>query len=152
MIKFNSKVGIDMKLEKLEKTINKLDKDIEALGRVKNYLSNIDEINEIIDVLNQERQVYANELYIGDGTAYYACIDEIRGLIGKELGKEEQLNLLESIKEKFGRKSPNVSKKSFGLNAWLKFLDVQCEWKSIEGTEDWAMLIIKGYVPRASNN
>ncbi|MDO5518101.1 MAG: hypothetical protein Q4F66_11135 [Clostridium sp.] len=141
-----------MKSENLEKTINKLDKDIEALGRVKNYLSNIDEINEIIDVLNQERQVYANELYVGDGTAYYACIDIIKTLIGKELGKEEQLDLLESIKEKYGRKSPNISKKSFGLNAWLKFLDVECEWKQVEGTEDWAVLEIKGYIPRTGNN
>jgi len=141
-----------MKLERLEKKINKLDKDIEALRRVKNYLSNIDEINEIIEVLNDERQIYANELYIGDGTAYYACINEIRTLIGKELGKEEQINLLESIKEKYGRKSPNVSKKSFGLNAWLKFLDVQCEWRNIDKDDCWAILIINGYTPKINNN
>ena len=140
-----------MKLEKLEKKINTLEKDIEALRRVKNYLSNIDEINEIMEVLNDERQVYANELYFGDGTAYYACIDEIRPLIGKELGRDEQLNLLETIKEKHGRKSPNVSKKSFGLNAWLKFLDVECEWKQIEGNDDWAILVINGYTPKISN-
>ena len=68
------------------------------------------------------------------------------------MGKEEQLDLLESIKEKYGRKSPNISKKSFGLNAWLKFLDVECEWKQVEGTDDWAALTILGYLPRTSNN
>jgi len=80
-----------MKFEKLEKTINKLDKDIEALRRSKNYLSNLDEINEIIEVLNQERQVYANELYIDDSIVYYDCIEKIKTLIDKQLEKDEQI-------------------------------------------------------------
>jgi hypothetical protein len=139
-----------MRLEKLEKTINKLDNDIEALRRVKQYLSNKDEINEISDLLNKERQVYADELYIGDAIAYSECISIIKNLINKELGKNEQVKLLEEIKEIHGRKSPNVSKKSHGLNAWLKFLDIQCEW--IEDTNsDWSTLIIKGYIPRTNN-
>lgn len=140
-----------MRFEKLEKTINKLDNDIEALGRAKNYLSNKDEINEIIDLLNQERQVYADELYLGDGAIYTECIEIIKGLINKELGREEQIELLENIKEIHGRKSPNVSKKSHGLNAWLKFLDVECEWLDNPNSE-WATLIIKGYTPRVNNN
>lgn len=139
-----------MRFEKLEKTINKLDNDIEALGRAKNYLSNKDEINEIIDLLNQERQVYADELYLGDGAIYPECIEIIRGLLNKELGREEQIELLENIKEMHGRKSPNVSKKSYGLNAWLKFFDVECEWIDNPSSE-WATLIIKGYVPRVNN-
>jgi hypothetical protein len=139
-----------MRFERLEKTINKLDNDIEALGRAKNYLSNKDEINEIIDLLNQERQVYADELYLGDGAIYPECIEIIKGLLNKELGREEQIELLENIKEMYGRKSPNVSKKSHGLNAWLKFLDVECEWLDNPNSE-WSTLIIKGYVPKVNN-
>lgn len=139
-----------MRLEKLEKTINKLDNDIEALRRVKQYLSNKDEINEISDLLNKERQVYADELYIGDAIAYSECISIIKNLINKELGKDEQVKLLEDIKEIHGRKSPNVSKKSHGLNAWLKFLDIQCEWIE-DASSDWSTLIIKGYIPRMNN-
>lgn len=139
-----------MRFESLEKTINKLDNDIEALRRVKQYLSNKDEINEISDFLNKERQVYADELYIGDAVAYNESLEILKQLFNKELGKDEQVELLEDIKEIHGRKSPNVSKKSHGLNAWLKFLDIQCEW--IENpNSDWSTLIIKGFIPRNNN-
>lgn len=139
-----------MRFEKLEKTINKLDNDIEALRKVKQYLSNKDEINEISDLLNKERQVYADELYIGDAIAYNECLEIIKQLLNKELCKDEQLKLLEDIKEVHGRKSPNVSKKSHGLNAWLKFLDIQCEW--IENSNsDWSTLIIKGFILKSNN-
>ena len=140
-----------MRFEGLEKTINKLDNDIEALRRVKQYLSNKDEISEVSDELNKERQVYADELYLSDAAVYPDCIELITGLLDKEIGKEEQLELLEKIKEIHGRKSPNVSKKSHGLNAWLKFLDVNCEWVENSNT-DWSTLIIKGYVPRVNNS
>ncbi|MFW2487500.1 hypothetical protein [Clostridium chromiireducens] len=139
-----------MRFENLEKTINKLDNDIEALRRVKQYLSNKDEINEISDLLNKERQVYADELYIGDAIAYSESLEIIKQLLNKELGKDEQVKLLEDIKETHGRKSPNVSKKSHGLNAWLKFLDIQCEWIENPNT-DWSILIIKGFIPRNNN-
>jgi hypothetical protein len=139
-----------MRFESLEKTINKLDNDIEALRRVKQYLSNKDEINEISDLLNKERQVYADELYIGDAVAYNESLEILKQLFNKELGKDEQVKLLEDIKEIHERKSPNVSKKSHGLNAWLKFLDIQCEW--IENpNSDWSTLIIKGFIPRNNN-
>ncbi|MBW6409521.1 hypothetical protein [Clostridium weizhouense] len=132
-----------MKFEKLEKTINKLDADIEALRRVKHYLSNVDEINEISDLLNKERQVYADELYLEDAIAYNECCEKIKELLDKELTQNQQIELLEFIKEQHGRKSPNVSKKSHGLNAWLKFLDIECKW--IENLEtDWSILIITG--------
>jgi hypothetical protein len=139
-----------MRFEKLEKTINKLDNDIEALRRVKQYLSNKDEINEIADLLNKERQVYADELYLGDAIAYTETIEIIKNLLNKELDKEDQIKLLEDIKEIHGRKSPNVSKKSHGLNAWLKFLDVQCDWIEDQNS-DWSALIIKGFIPRSNN-
>ncbi|AGX43578.1 hypothetical protein [Clostridium saccharobutylicum] len=138
-----------MKFEQLEKKINKLDNDIESLRRAKHYLSNKDEINEIIEILNQERQVYADEIYIGDGIAYIECLEVIKGLLNKELGKDEQIELLEIIKENHKRKSPNVSKKSYGLNAWLKFLDVECTWTEIPH-KDWAILIITGFKPRTN--
>lgn len=133
--------------ESLEKKINKLDADIEALRRAKYYLSNKEEINEIIDGLNKERQTYSDEIYLGDGTAYVECLDVVLELVNKELGKNEQLELLEVIKELYGRKSPNVSKKSHGLNAWLKHLDVDCKW--IENADsEWSTLIITGFAPR----
>lgn len=133
--------------ENLEKKINKLDGDIEALRRAKYYLSNKEEINEIIDVLNKERQVYSDEIYLGDGRAYTECLEVVLELVNKELGKDEQIELLEVIKEQHGRKSPNISKKSYGLNAWLKYLDVDCQWIDNVDSE-WSTLIITGFTPR----
>lgn len=138
-----------MKFEQLEKKINKLDNDIESLRRAKHYLSNKDEVNEIIEILNQERQVYADEIYLGDGIAYIECLEVIKGLLNKELEKDKQIELLEIIKENHKRKSPNVSKKSYGLNAWLKFLDVECTWTEIPD-KDWAILIITGFKLRTN--
>ncbi|GAA0742943.1 hypothetical protein [Clostridium oceanicum] len=139
-----------MEFENLEKKINRLDKDIEALRRVKHYLSNKDEINEISDTLNKERQVYADELYLGDGKAYTELMEIIEELMDKELVKEDQIELLEDIRKIYGRKSPNVTKKSYGLNAWFKFLQVQCEWIENEN-RDWSTLIIKGITPKDNN-
>jgi len=133
--------------DNLEKIINKLDGDIEALRRAKYYLSNKEEINEIIDHLNKERQIYSDEIYFEDGRAYKECIEVISELVNKELGKDDQNELLEEIKEHYGRKSPNVSKKSYGLNAWLKYLDVECQWIENEDSE-WSTLIITGVKPR----
>lgn len=136
--------------ESLEKKINKLEGDIEALRRAKYYLSNKEEINEIMDNLNKQRQILSDEIYLVDGNAYRECIEIIEGLMDKELGKDEQAELLEVIKEKHGRKSPNISKKSYGLNAWLKYLEVECEWIDNLNSE-WATLIITGYIPRTKN-
>lgn len=134
-------------MDSLEKKINKLDLDIEALRRAKNYLSNKEEINEIMDYLNRERQVYADEIYIGDGRAYDETIEEIKLIMNKELDRNEQSDLLELIKKNYGRKTPNISKKAYGLNAWLKFLDVKCEWKDNENG-DWGKVIITDILPR----
>jgi hypothetical protein len=141
------KERIFMTNENLEKMINKLDGDIEALRRAKYYLSNKEEINEIIDGLNKERQIYSDEIYLGDGSAYRECLEVILELENKELGKDEQSELLEVIKKQFGRKSPNISKKSYGLNAWLKYLDIEYQWIDNEDSE-WSTLIITGYIPR----
>ena len=45
---------------KLEKSIKKLDKEMEALRISAKYLSNKNEIAEIREYLNNERQVLAN--------------------------------------------------------------------------------------------
>ncbi|BDB01538.1 hypothetical protein CBOS2020_16120 [Clostridium botulinum] len=62
----------------------------------------------------------------------------------KELNEEDQKQLLENIKENFGRQSPNPSKQSVGLNAWLKELDIEFNWVQNE-ENNWATLIITGF-------
>lgn len=138
-----------MENETLEKKINRLDLDIEALGRVKKYLSNVQEINEHINILNEERQKYSDEIYLVDGKAYRECLDHMEELKNKELGKDEQIELLEFIKKAHNRKCPNISKKSYGLNAWLKHLQVECNWIVYED-RDWAGLVITRFMPRES--
>lgn len=133
-----------MRYERLEKQITRLDNDIDSLGVAKKYLSNIDEINDVIKGLNEKRIELGNELYFEDHSSYAQCCIEISEVIDKELGQEEQAQLLETIKEVFGRKSPNVSKKSSGLNAWLKELDIIYEWTEKEDS-DWSTLIISGF-------
>ncbi|SHJ28559.1 hypothetical protein SAMN02745163_01668 [Clostridium cavendishii DSM 21758] len=133
-----------MRFEKLEKSIIKIDKELEALTIAKKYLSNIDEINEVKDTLNKERQILADELYYGDKKAYTKCCEIIEGLLDKELDKYEQMDLLEDIKKIFGRKSPNVSKRTNGLNAWLKELCIEYKWIENENS-DWATLIVTGF-------
>lgn len=129
---------------KLEKAIKKVDKEIEALKIASKYLSNLDEINDLKDTLNKKRQVLADEIYIEDGISYRECCEVIQDLLNKELGKVEQKELLEKIKEVYGRQSPNASRDSNGLNAWLKHLDIEVNWiEYVE--EDWAGLVITGF-------
>lgn len=133
-----------MRNERLEKQINRPDNDIDAMGIAKKYLSNVEEINEVIKELNEKRILLANELYFEDHSSYAQCCIEISKFLDKEIGKEEQAELLETIKDIFGRKSPNVSKKSHGLNAWLKELDIEYHWVEKENA-DWAGLVITGF-------
>lgn len=133
-----------MRNEKLEKSIVKLDNDIAALNIAKKYLSNVEEINEVREELNNKRQLLANEIYSEDHKSYAECREVIEELLDKELGKEEQVELLETIKEKFGRQAPNVSKRGSGLNAWLKELNIEYSWDNNEET-DWDNLVITGF-------
>lgn len=133
-----------MRNEKLEHSITKLDTDIAALNIARNYLSNVEEINKVRDTLNNKRQLLANEIYLEDHKCYSECHEAIEKILNKELGKEEQVELLEMIRESFGRKAPNVSKKSSGLNAWLKELNIEHNWIPDEET-DWDKLIITGF-------
>ena len=133
-----------MKNAKLERAIIKIDNEIAAMNIAKKYLSNLEEIDVVRDTLNKKRQVLADELYVDDKKCYDECCEVVEKLLEKELEKEEQLELLEVIKQIFGRQAPNVSKKSSGLNAWLKDLCIEYNWIRNEET-DWDTLVITGF-------
>ena len=131
-----------MRNQQLEKKIIKIDKDIEGLNIAKKYLSNPEEIEDVKVGLNRERQLMIFGLYEEDNKSRQECIEMLSELAGQELRKEKQLEILENIKEIFGRRFPDVSKNSNGLNAWLNFIDMECEWIQDENSE-WAKLVIK---------
>lgn len=133
-----------MRYYDLEKKVSRLDRDIEALAIAKKHLSNKDEINEVMDYLNQERQVNADELYYEDAKSYIQCCDIIRPMLDLELTEKEQIELLETIKKVYGRRCANVTKKNFGLNAWFKHMDIEAEWIQKEG-DNWSTLVIKEF-------
>lgn len=133
-----------MRNVKLERAIIKIDNDIAAMNIAKKYLSNLEEINDVRDTLNNKRQILANELYVDDKKSYLECSEVIRGMLDKELEKDEQVELLELVKDKFGRQAPNASKKSSGLNAWLKEMGIEYDWITDEET-DWDKLVITGF-------
>lgn len=133
-----------MRNAKLERAIIKIDNEIAAMNIAKKYLTNTQEINEVQNTLNNKRQLIADELYVDDKKCYEMCCDIIEEMIDKEIGKDEQQDLLEIIKQNYGRQSPNVSKKSSGLNAWLKELNIEYTWVKNEET-DWDMLVITGF-------
>ena len=126
---------------KLEKSIKKIDRDMEALKIAKKYLSNHDEIEKIRKELNDERQKLAAELFAEDDGNYVEAMVLIAELLGKKLDADKQKELLADIKDIYGRNLPNPAKESSGLNAWLKFIDVDCTWKEDPKT-GWAELII----------
>ena len=131
-----------MRNQQLEKKIMKIDRDIEGLNIAKKYLSNPEEIEYVKVGLNRERQLMIFGLYEEDNKSRQECIEMLSELAGQELRKEKQLEILENIKEIFGRRFPDVSKNSNGLNAWLNFIDMECEWIQDENSE-WAKLVIK---------
>ena len=136
-----------MRYQKLEKDINRIDKDIQGLTLAKKYLSNTDEIETIKTQLNKERQKLVEEIYSEDTASRHLCAEMIEPLLNKELNQQEQVKLLEDIKEIYGRKCPEVSKESHGLNAWLKAVNATYEWKQVEGSE-WTTLVISAVVPK----
>ena len=131
-----------MRNQQLEKKIMKIDRDIEGLNIAKKYLSNPEEIEDVKVGLNRERQLMIFGLYEEDNKSRQECIEMLSELAGQELRKEKQLEILENIKEIYGRRFPDVSKNSNGLNAWLNFIDMECEWIQDENSE-WAKLVIK---------
>ena len=133
-----------MRNAKLERAIIKIDNEIAAMNIAKKYLTNSEEINTVQNTMNKKRQLIADDLYVDDKKCYELCCDIIEDQLDKEIGQEEQQELLEVIKQHFGRQSPNVSKKSSGLNAWLKELCIEYKWIKNEET-DWAILVITGF-------
>ena len=133
-----------MRNEHLEKAIIKLDNDMKAINIARKYLSNIKEIDEVKESLNKKRQGLIDELQIGDNKAYEECCEFAEKLLNLELSREEQVELLDTIKNKYGRQMPDVAKMSKGLNAWLKELDFEYHWIENEKT-GWAILVITGF-------
>lgn len=133
-----------MRNVKLERLIIKLDNEIAAMNIAKKYLPSVEEITVVRDEINTRRQILANELYAEDHMCYLECKEAIEEMINKKLEKEEQAELLEMLKDKFGRQAPNASKKSSGLNAWLKELNIEYNWVNNEES-DWDTLIITGF-------
>jgi len=133
-----------MRNAKLERAITRIDNDIAAMNIAKKFLSNSEEINTVRDTLNNKRQLLADELYAEDSKCYEECCDIIEELLDKKLGKDDQIELLETIKESFGRQAANASKMSSGLNAWLKLLCIEYKWIKNEET-DWDTLVITGF-------
>lgn len=130
-----------MRNQQLEKKIIKIDKDIEGLNIAKKFLSNPEEIEDVKVGLNRERQLMIFSLYGDDNKSRIEAVEILETLVGQDLLKDQQLELLEKIKVVFGRRFPDVSKNSNGLNAWMNFLDVKCTWTQEEGSE-WAKLVI----------
>ncbi|HAX73451.1 MAG TPA: hypothetical protein DCY20_08000 [Firmicutes bacterium] len=135
-----------MKHVNTEKKINKIDNAISALNTAKKYLSNGEEINKVVQEFNRERQLLVNELYANDHYIYPIAKEHMETLVDQELGAEQQKELLEYLKESFGRNAATDGKTSTGLNAWLKKLNVVYTWKSVENS-DWATLIITDFNP-----
>ena len=133
-----------MRNAKLERAIIKIDNEIAAMNIAKKYLSNVEEISVVRDTLNKKRQLLADELYTDDKKCYELCCQVIDEMLDIQLAKDDQLELLEIIKERFGRQAPNVSKKSSGLNAWLKELSIEYNWIKDEES-DWDALVITGF-------
>jgi hypothetical protein len=133
-----------MRNAKLERVITKIDNEIAAMNIAKKYLSNLEEIKDVQITLNNKRQLLADELYAEDKKCYEECCDIIEEMLDKSMVEEDQLDLLQTIKESFGRQAPNVSKKSSGLNAWLKELCIEYNWVKNEEI-DWDVLIITGF-------
>ena len=133
-----------MRNAKLERAIIKIDNEIAAMNIAKKYLSNVEEINVVRDTLNKKRQLLADELYTDDKKCYELCCEVIDDMLDIKLAQDDQLELLEIIKERFGRQAPNVSKKSSGLNAWLKELAIEYNWIKDEES-DWDALVITGF-------
>ena len=107
------------------------------------YLSNHEEIQNVILELNRERQLLVNDLYRDDLIAYENIREELEDIVGFELDAEGQKDLLEKIKEAFGRQAATDGKTSTGLNAWLKKLNVEYTWQNNDDS-DWATLVVTG--------
>lgn len=118
-----------MKSSAIEKRIVKIDQEIQAMNIAKKYLNNHEEIKQVILELNRERQLLVNDLYRDDKASYAIVRDHMESLVEVELDATQQKELLEYIKETFGRQAATDGKTATGLNAWLKKLNVKFNCK-----------------------
>ena len=114
-----------MKSSAIEKRIVKIDQEIQAMNIAKKYLKNHQEIAQVILELNRERQLLVNDLYRDDKLSYQTVRDHLETLVEKELDATQQKELLDFIKETFGRQAATDGKTATGLNAWLKKLNIK---------------------------
>ncbi len=135
-----------MKSSAIEKRIVKIDQAVQAMNIAKKYLSNHQEIEAVILELNRERQLLVNDLYRDDKKSYATVRDHLETLIDQPLDAAMQKELLDFIKEIFGRQAATDGKTATGLNAWLKKLNVICEWQTTPDS-DWATLVLTGFKP-----
>lgn len=133
-----------MRFVKVEKLIVKIDRDIAALKIAKKFLSNLDEIDTVQKELNLKRQSQVQELYSEESVSYIECVDLLDDMIGRELGRDEQQEVLKIIKEAFGRECADAGKVGNGLNAWLKKLNIDYCWSDSDNSE-WPNLLIEGF-------
>ena len=106
-----------MKSSAIEKRIVKIDQEIQAMNVAKKYLNNHEEIQQVILEFNRERQLLVNDLYRDDKLSYATVREHMETLIDVELDAPQQKELLEYIKETFGRQAATDGKTSTGLNA-----------------------------------
>ena len=106
-----------MKSSAIEKRIVKIDQEIQAMNIAKKYLKNHQEIEQVILELNRERQLLVNDLYRDDKLSYQTVRDHLETLVEKELDATQQKELLDFIKETFGRQAATDGKTATGLNA-----------------------------------
>ncbi|KMT23183.1 hypothetical protein [Clostridium cylindrosporum] len=133
-----------MRFLKVERSIVKIGKDIAALKLAKKYLSNLEEIEDVQKDLNKKRQDLVNELYSEDSVSYIECVDFLDDFVGRNLERDEQLEVLKIIKETFGRECADAGKVGSGINAWLKKLNIDHSWIEVENS-DWPSLLIKEF-------
>lgn len=132
-----------MRFNGVEKSIAKLDKDILALKAAKKYLSNKEEIEDVQKELNLKRQELVNELYSEESISYIDFVDSVSDMLNKNLDRNEQKELLNIIKDCFGREYAEAGKIGNGLNAWLKRLNVKYTW--VENNDEWNSLLLEDF-------
>ena len=109
-----------MKSSAIEKRIVKIDQEIQAMSIAKKYLNNHEEIKQVILELNRERQLFVNDLYRDDKASYAIVRDHMESLVEVELDATQQKELLEYIKETFGRQAATDGENSHRIKCLVK--------------------------------
>ena len=109
---------------KLEIEYRELKEQRQILHKAKKILKKHKEktksLDIIIDELDIELENLEEEIYLDTDEQIKQSLELISKYANRKIRKEEQLELLEEIKDIFGRDYPTTSK-SKGLSAWLKY-------------------------------